>query len=192
MDAARLAHPDSPPFPVQCDAASITDESRRPVRIRSSASLLLLAALAAATGCERTTPLTASSRPAEGGAQPGPGFAQFSDIPVPAGASMDVERSLVLGERESWIGRIVMTVGLSADRSYDFFFNEMPRFDWSPVTTVRAETSVLTYTRGERVATIQVQGRTIGGAHVSVTVSPKGRPAPPPSAVGDIQTTPLR
>lgn len=105
---------------------------------------------------------------------------------------MDIERSLVLGERESWIGRIVMTVGLSADRSYDFFFNEMPRFDWAPVTTVRAETSVLTYTRGERVATIQIQGRTIGGAHVSVTVSPKGRPPPPPSAVGDIQTTPLR
>lgn len=164
---------------------------------RYYASLLLLTALAsAATGCERTTPLTASSRPAENGVQPGPGFARFSDIPVPAGASMDIERSLVLGERESWIGRIVMTLGLSADRSYDFFFNEMPRFEWSPVTTVRAETSVLTYTRGERVATVQIQGRTIGGAHVSVTVSPRGRPAPPSqqqvSPDGGVRTEPLR
>jgi hypothetical protein len=51
----------------------------------------------------------------------------------------------------------------------------MPRFGWFPVTTVRAETSVLTYARADRIATIQVQGRTITGSIVSMTISPKGQ-----------------
>jgi hypothetical protein len=51
----------------------------------------------------------------------------------------------------------------------------MPRFGWFPVTTVRAETSVLTYARGGRIATIQVWGRTLAGSTVSMTISPKGQ-----------------
>ncbi len=101
---------------------------------------------------------------------------QFSDVPVPSGASMDLERSLVLGEKEVWIGRLVMDVGLNSSKSYDFFFAEMPRFNWVPVTTVRAETSVLSYTRGERVATIQIKKKTLGGSNISLIVSPKGSP----------------
>lgn len=147
----------------------------------------------AVTACDRTTPLTASASPSDPSAPHEPGFAQFSDIPVPSGSAMDIERSLVLGERESWIGRIVMTVPEGTDRTYDFFFNEMPRFGWQPVTSVRAETSVLTYTRGTRVATIQIQRRSLGRATVSVTVSPRGQPAPDaPFAGGSVRTAPLR
>jgi len=136
-------------------------------------------ALLALTACGTTTPITASSRADRMGGAGEPSFAQFTDIPVPAGATMDLERSLVLGDREAWIGRIVMDVSENVSRIYDFYFDEMPKFEWSPVTMVRAGTSVLTYTRGERVATIQIAPRTIGGATVSVTVSPRGRPSPP-------------
>ena len=133
---------------------------------------LLLAGL---TACENTTPISASRSPDSTGASEA-SFAQFSDVPIPAGATMDLERSLVLGERESWIGRLVMNVGNSGGKVYDFFFSEMPRFNWTPVTTVRAETSVLSYTRGERVATIQIKKRTLGGSNISLIVSPKGSP----------------
>ena len=136
-------------------------------------------ALLALTACGATTPITASSRADSTGGAGEPSFTQFTDIPVPSGAIMDLERSLVLGDRESWIGRIVLSISDNASRAYDFYFDEMPKFGWSPVTTVRAGTSVLTYTRGERVATIQIAPRTIGGATVSVTVSPRGRPSPP-------------
>jgi hypothetical protein len=104
-----------------------------------------------------------------------PNFAQFSDVPVPAGADMDLERSLVLGEQDAWIGRLVMAVGTNPGKTFDFYFGEMPRFGWFPVTTVRAETSVLTFARGSRIATIQVWGRTLSGSTVSMTVSPKGQ-----------------
>jgi len=139
--------------------------------------------------------ISTSSDTPEGPVQPA--FAQYSDIPVPGGAKMDVEHSLVLGDAEAWIGRLVMTTTNSAGSMYDFYFREMPRFNWMPVTSVRAETSVLTYTRGERVATIQIAGRTIGGAKISVTLSPRGKrtpvepPVTGPGGTAPVQVTPL-
>lgn len=146
----------------------------RPLQPRRRVPFLALALMTVLAACDRTAPLSASSRTANSGISGQPSFAQFSDVPVPAGAEMDIDRSLVLGDREAWIGRLVMAVGMNPGKAYDFYFGEMPRFGWSPITSVRAETSVLTYSRGGRVATIQIRGRTISGATVSLTVSPKG------------------
>lgn len=140
---------------------------------KASTMALVLASLAL-TGCDKTAPLAASHKPTESGIIGAPSFAQFSDVPVPSGAKMDLDRSLVLGDRESWIGRLVMAVGMNQDRAYDFYFGEMPRFGWQPITTVRSETSVLTYIRGARVATVQIQGRAITGARIWMTISPRG------------------
>lgn len=140
---------------------------------KASTMAVVLASLAV-TACDKTAPLAASHKPTESGIIGEPSFAQFSDVPVPAGAKMDLDRSLVLGDREAWIGRLVMAVGMNQDRAYDFYFGEMPRFGWQPITTVRSETSVLTYIRGGRVATVQIQGRAIAGSRVWMTISPKG------------------
>ena len=125
------------------------------------------------------------------------GFAQFPDIAVPAGAKMDVERSLVLGARDNWIGRLSMDSGLGPSASYDFFLREMPKYRWQEITTVRSETSVLTYRRDNRIATIQITQKTLGGSRIDVTVSPRGRPqatssAMPAAPSGTIETAPVR
>lgn len=128
------------------------------------------------------------------------GFAQFPDIAVPAGAKMDVERSLVLGARDDWIGRLSMSTSGGSSASYDFFLREMPKFGWQEITTVRSEVSVLTYSRGNRVATIQIQRKTLGGSAVDITVSPRGRPpapsassnAMPASPAGAVESVPAR
>lgn len=155
--------------------------------------------LTATNGCGPSAPLAESSRPDQLGTAGAVGvtFSQFSDIPIPAGANMDLERSLVLGDRDRWIGRLVMTVPGDAGRAYDFYAAEMPKFGWIAVTMVRGETSVLTYTHADRVATVQIRGRTISGAAVSLTVSPRGRPVqadgqPPFDGAGVVRTSPLR
>lgn len=104
------------------------------------------------------------------------GFAQFPDIAVPTGAMMDVERSLVLGARDTWIGRLSMNANQSPTVSYDFFLREMPKYRWQEITTVRSETSVLTFSRDSRIATIQIKKKTLGGSKIDVTVSPRGAP----------------
>ena len=103
-------------------------------------------------------------------------FSLFPDIIVPAGATMDVDRSLVLGGRDEWIGRLSMDVRGEPSQVYDFFISKMPVKRWQEITTVRSEISVLTYSRDERIATIQIKRKTLGGCKVDVTVSPKGGP----------------
>ncbi len=104
------------------------------------------------------------------------GFAQFSDIAVPPGAKMDVDRTLVLGARDAWIGRLAFTIGMAPTAAYDFVIREMPKFGWSEITSVRSGSSVITYSRGDRIATVQIDARTLGGSQVHMTVSPRGRP----------------
>ncbi len=100
-------------------------------------------------------------------------FQPFTDIPVPAGARQDVERSLVLGSLDRWTGRLVLNVEQSARDAFALYHQQMPQFGWQPITTVQADISILTFTRGERVATIQIEGRRLGGATVAITMSPR-------------------
>lgn len=144
--------------------------------------------------CTGNAPLTATTKAGADGSPTKASFARFGDIPVPRGAEMDVDRSLVLGEQEAWIGRLVMWVPESPGRMYDFFSQEMPRFAWDNITSVRSAISVMTYTRGDRVATIQIKDSTIRGSVVWMTMSPRGSTMPrAASANGGIVTAqPLR
>ena len=100
-------------------------------------------------------------------------FALLTDIPIPPGADLDVERSLVLGALDRWTGRVILNVGQSATKAFGLYQAEMPNFGWQPVMSVQAGVSVLTFTRGERAATIQIENRTLRGSTVSITVAPR-------------------
>ena len=88
---------------------------------------------------------------------------------------MDTDRSLILGARNAWIGRLAIKISRSSSSIYDFYSREMDRFGWREITSVRSETSVLSYQQGNRVATIQIWNTTLGGAKIDIIVSPKGR-----------------
>ncbi|CAN0293715.1 unnamed protein product [Discosporangium mesarthrocarpum] len=164
-------------------------------------ALLVGGALLLAAGCTSGDGSVSTATTSTGNAsRTAVGFAQFPDIAVPAGAKMDVERSLVLGARDDWIGRLSMNTSGSTSESYDFFLREMPKFGWQEITTVRSEVSVLTYSRENRVATIQIRSKTLGGSAVDITVSPRGRPPAafsagstmPASPAGAVESVPQR
>lgn len=163
--------------------------------------LIVAGALLLVAGCTPGDgPVSTSGTSTGSSSRTAAGFAQFPDIAVPAGAKMDVERSLVLGARDDWIGRLSMNTGGSTSDSYDFFLREMPKFGWQEITTVRSEVSVLTYSRSDRIATIQIRRKTLGGSAVDITVSPRGRPpaaspgnnAMPASPAGAVESLPQR
>ncbi len=141
--------------------------------------LALILALIAA--CAETTPVSPSSSGQPGDVKAGTNFPKFTDIPVPTKAKMDVDRSLILGGGEDWVGRIVLLTSGSSTHMFDFYRHEMPRFGWAEFTAIRAATSVLTYSRGGRVATVRISGETLGGARVELTISFRNRPPNPPA-----------
>jgi hypothetical protein len=141
-------------------------------RLLSAYALAFAMALSACTqnvGVPRSTQNSGGN----GGQPAQPAFSQFQDIPVPGGASMNMDRTLVFGAQESWIGRLVLTASFNTANMFDFYKARTPEFGWQEITTVRSATSVMTYTRGERVMTIQIKARTITGTEVDITVSPR-------------------
>lgn len=128
--------------------------------------------LGACTGSVDLPPTETSGVP---GQAPERSFAQFSDIPVPPGVSMDIERSLVFGGRDEWIGRLVLTTSRGTGEIFDFYKQNSPQLGWQEITLVRSGTSVLTYSRGDRVMTVQITNKTLRGSEINLTVSPRGK-----------------
>jgi len=98
---------------------------------------------------------------------------------MPGDAGIDVEKTLVFGAGENWIGRLVLNGSSGAFDMFDFFKQKMPEFGWREITSVRSATSVLTYSRQSRIATIQIRGKSLGGSVSTITVSPRRQGATP-------------
>ena len=100
-------------------------------------------------------------------------FSQFQDIPIPIGAEMDLDRTVILGARERWIGRLTLETSHNSVKLFDFFKKSTPEFGWQEITSIRSATSVLTYSQTTRVLTIQIIAKTLQGSEVVMTVSPR-------------------
>jgi hypothetical protein len=100
----------------------------------------------------------AEKRPKDAASQDGetetPRFTQFTDIPIPANAKVDLDNLLVLGTEDGWIGRLALGTAYDMTEMYAFYEREMPRFGWEQITIIRSAISTMTYARGPRVATI--------------------------------------
>lgn len=137
--------------------------------------LLLFAAVFALAACSQGTKLqpTSSGGSADGKSGIEKNFSLLTDIPIPPDSTLNVERSLVLGDLDRWTGRIVLNVGQDATPTFALYQSQMPNFGWEPIMSVQAEISVLSFTRGERAATVQIEGRTLGGSIATITVAPR-------------------
>jgi hypothetical protein len=133
-----------------------------------------------------STSMTPSSTGESTGA-PAPSFSQFTDIPVPEGARMDRDKTLLLGQGDNWVGRLDFTLRwTSAPELFDFYKAQMPGYHWQEISSVRAAISIMTYRREERIATVQIEDTTLG-AEVIITMSPantggSGASGPPPAS----------
>jgi hypothetical protein len=143
-----------------------------------------VAAAGALAACSQTATLSPSSSEGDavGRAQTRMAFTQFSDIPIPSGSTMDMEKSHIFGGAESWFGQLVIRSPNGPNDMFEFYHQQMPEFGWREITSVRAATSVLTYVRAGRVATLQITKRTfsLGDSEVTVTVAPE-RPVDKPA-----------
>ena len=103
-----------------------------------------------------------------------PAFAQFQDIPIPEGSKMNMDRTLILGENNAWIGRLVIDSQSSKSELFDFFKYRTSQFGWQEITSVRAAISVLSYSKDSRIMTITFESQSIIGTRINITMSPKG------------------
>ena len=114
----------------------------------------------------------------------------LTDIPIPNSATMDNERSIVLADRDHWVGRVVMRFWQSTSELTGFYQAQMPSFGWEPVMAVTSATSILTYTHGDHAATVQIEESTMGlKTQVSITVAPRPTLTPAGTSSGSSGST---
>ena len=100
-------------------------------------------------------------------------FSQFSDIPIPSGGDLDLERTIVIGKnRAEWTGRLVFSNWMSVTENYDFFMSELPKFGWDAIAQVRSEIGILTYSLGNRIMIIKIEDASFWGSEIEMIASP--------------------
>ncbi len=129
-------------------------------------------------GCSQKVGLGTSAGAGDAG-QTVTGFTNFPDMPMASGGEIDVDKTLIFGAGESWFGRLVINSGNDSGQMFNFYRESLPGFGWREITSVRGAASVLTYSREQRIATIQIQSNRLRGSEVSITVSPREVPQDP-------------
>ena len=100
-------------------------------------------------------------------------FSQFTDIPIPDGSQMDLDKSMMFGRETDWMGKMTFYAPYNVSGVFDFYMEEMPKFNWKELTSVRGSNSVLTYRYNCRVATVQLISNGFrGGTTVIISMAP--------------------
>lgn len=99
-------------------------------------------------------------------------LASLTDTPLPRGYDLDAKETIVFGEADRWTGRVYYTINSNADDMLEYLRREMPSFGWTELALLRANVSVMTFTRSSRVATIQIRRGKIYGSSVEMVVAP--------------------
>ena len=148
----------------------------------SSPNLLFMALIMIMTpmigGCSQTASFMSETQSvaADGTVtnnEPLQGYTQIPDLPFPVGSKMNIERTFIVGSGESWYGQILIEAPSDANNSFDFYKQKLNEYGWNELSSVRAQTSILTYMRENRILVIQISQPRIGKTEIMITVSPK-------------------
>ncbi len=101
------------------------------------------------------------------------------DVPLPQGAVIKQQDTLVMGAGASWTGRLSLSVSGEPQTVFAYFRDSMPGAGWTLTSSSFSRLSLLTFTKAERMATVQMQGSNFGGNEVLITVAPAVRAAAP-------------
>jgi len=105
----------------------------------------------------------------------------LSDLPLPKEARISNENSLVLGEGESWVGRLEIHAPTSTSDTIAFFIDQYPQAGWTLLSASKSKNSILVFTSAKKSATVEIaDGPALGMASkITITVSPiNTNPAP--------------
>ena len=97
----------------------------------------------------------------------------YADIPIPLDDVLVISESLLLNTGEQWTGRAVFRSKLDTTQAFTYFHQHMSTYGWISITSVQSKISVLTFEKAGRVATVQIEKRTVSGSEIKVTVAPR-------------------
>ena len=118
----------------------------------------------------------------DGAGPPEPSARQLAgDMPIPQGSTVRPQDTLVMGAGNRWMGRISLNVPGEPQNVFAYYRDGLPGAGWSLTSSSYSKLSLLTFTKADRVATVQMQASNFGGNEVTITVTPAVTPVPAPT-----------
>ncbi len=140
--------------------------------LKSLSVLCSSAVLLGCSGVNLANPGQADTAPPEA-----PARQLAGDMPLPPGATVRNQDTLVMGTGNRWTGRISLAVAGEPQNAFTYFRDGLPGAGWALTSSSFSRLSVLTFTKADRVATVQIQAAGFGGNEVTITVTPAVRSA---------------
>ena len=111
------------------------------------------------------------SSDANGTVSASPAARVADDFPIPAGSGIVTDQTLILGSGANWTGRLVITLSGDTQSAFVFFRDQGNAFGWELVASSYGKASLLTFSKGQRSATVYIESG-FAGPTATVTVSP--------------------
>ena len=104
----------------------------------------------------------------------------LGDMPMPGGARINNENSLILGSGDGWAGRVAIISAQNANEPFTFFRDQFQKSGWTLVSSTKSKNSILVFIKKDRTATIEIEEGGFGGkTNVILTVAPRSKVIPP-------------
>ena len=109
----------------------------------------------------------------DGASTPEPTITQLAgDMPIPPGATIRPQETLVMGTGNRWMGRLSLSIPGESQAVFAYYRDSLPSAGWILTSSSYSKLSFLTFNKAERVATVQIQSAIFGGHQVTITVTP--------------------
>jgi hypothetical protein len=107
----------------------------------------------------------------------------LGDMPVPNGATILNDSSMMIGKGSGWIGKVYLAGLQTPNETYSFYLADFPKAGWTTLSATKSKTSILVFTKDQRTCTIELSDGSYFGpkTNISITSVPKAAPASTPA-----------
>lgn len=104
----------------------------------------------------------------------------LGDMPIPGGAKINNESTLILGSGDGWAGRVAIVAQQNSNETFTFLRDQFQKAGWTLVSSTKTKNSILVFIKKDRTATIEIEDAGwIGRTNVMLTVAPRSTVVPP-------------
>ena len=108
-----------------------------------------------------------------------PDVLKIPQFPVPPKANVVLGDTVIIGDDAEWSGQVFLTAPYTVIQITQFYRSEMPKVGWVETSIVRSRRTSVSYTRGNRVATLRLspQRDDPRSTEIDLVISPIQTPA---------------
>ena len=99
-------------------------------------------------------------------------LSQITDIPIPEDSIIDLEKTLIVGEKSDWMGRVSLISKKKVDDIYNFFLNEMIKFSYEKKSSTKSDTSTLIFENNKKAIFIKISELNLRKTYIEITATP--------------------